>query len=133
MASDEHFFPRLLQRNVREFFYIIRDRTAFTCFERKPIERMWTKREQIGELADARESRLPKQLDRHSAFVGAQIKLNALNESRKISDDQDCFVLVLAEERQHLGVFGREQFECPAAECGVFLPQRDDPLHPPPE
>ena len=84
--------------------------------EREPVELVHAEREQVGQLADGGKRRLPEQLARLAALVGAEVQLDVLHAPRKVRHHQNGLVLVLADERQHVRVVGGEELDRAAAE-----------------
>src|SRR5580658_8854275 len=86
-------------------------------FERKPIKRMGSQRQEIGVLSDGWEFRPAKQLNGHRMLEGGQIQLDGLGEAGEIGDDQNRFVLVSQDIAENFAVLRLKKF-------AFSLPQR---------
>ena len=98
--------------------------------QREPVEAVRAEREVVAALGDRRELVPAEQLDGHHAAMLVQVEGDALGEPRQVGDHQHDLVVVLAGEREDLGVLREQELDVAAAEHLVLRPQRDDPPHP---
>src|SRR5579875_1879026 len=99
---------RRLRRSLK-FFRFLRRQNA------EPKEVVWTKGEQVRQLADRREAVFAPQLQRHHPVKFAQVELNELGKAREIVDAEDRLVLVAADEDQHAPIGGIDRLPGAAA------------------
>src|SRR5689334_11335283 len=67
-----------------------------TVLQQEPVEAARRQREQVGQLADAREVRAPEHLDRVAALVLAEIELDRLRGPGEVVHAQRDVLLPLA-------------------------------------
>ncbi len=74
--------------------------------ETQPVEVVRTERQQVRQLADVREGRLPEELARHETPPAREVQLDVLGEPGQVGDHEDLLIVVGADERQHAVVVG---------------------------
>src|SRR6187551_2948229 len=96
----------------------------------EPEEVVRAERQEVGEIADAREVDSPDELDRDATAIAREVELHVLREPREVRDAQDRDPLVLAHVREDAPILGMAELERPAAETGVLAADADHPLRP---
>src|SRR6188472_1261447 len=96
----------------------------------EPEEVVWTERQEVGQLADAREVDPPDELDRDPPFVSREIELDVLGEARQVRDAEDRDALVLAHVGQDAPVLGMAERQGAPSEHRVPAPDAEHPLRP---
>src|ERR1700733_9433505 len=98
--------------------------------ELEPEEAARAERQQVGELADAREARVPEQLDGIAPLEGAQIELDRLSRASHVVHAKDLIVLEGAQVGEDARVRRLDPLIASEAEHGVLLAQRDEAMQP---
>src|SRR3984885_8174281 len=98
--------------------------------ELEPEEATGAEREQIGELADAWEARVPEQLNRIAALERAQIELHRLRRASDVVHAQDLVVLEGAQVGEDARIGGLDRFVGTEDDHRVLLAERDEAMQP---
>ena len=101
--------------------------------QREPDEPVRAEGQEVRLVRDLRKPRAAEHLLGDDARVVLQVQLDVLDEPRQVGNHQDALILVLADERQDLGIVGTQQTERAPAEGPERLAQGDQPLDPPQE
>src|SRR5205085_9237200 len=71
--------------------------------------------------------------DRHAAGKVCQVELHRLREAGEIYHDENRFIFVATQERQHFWIIGEKEMKRAAREGFEIFPHRDYAAHPPEE
>src|SRR2546428_5782171 len=93
--------------------------------------RMRTERQDVGRFLDRWKRIAAEHLDRRASQKIREVELNDLSEAGKVYHDEDGFVSVATQERQHFWIVGEKEMECAARERFEIFPHPDDTTHPP--
>src|SRR5947209_9343463 len=96
----------------------------------EPEEAAGAQRQQVRELADPREARVPEHLDRIAPLVGGEIELDRLGGAGHVVDAQHDVVLEAADVGEDARVGRLDRLVGAEAEHRVLLAQRDEPVKP---
>src|SRR4051794_12320148 len=103
---------------------------VISLLQLEPEESARRQREQVRQLADAREARAAIELDRIAALPVRQVELDGLCRARHVVDAENDVVLVAADVREDAPVRRLERPVVAQAEDRVFLAQRDEAARP---
>ena len=125
-AFEQHEHRQFLRRQP----LLVPDRRRRVGRELEDVVAVARQRHQVRELADRRERRAARHLDRHAALEPREIELDRLRRAREVRDAQHGFAVVLAQVREHLAVAGLEENERAAAERLEALADLDQAARP---
>src|SRR5688572_2232755 len=94
------------------------------------MERVRRERERVGLLADRWTGCLAEQFYGPASTESRQIELDMLEEAGKVGNNQDGFVVITTDERQHLAILGGEELHAALPERRRAFAQGDELLHP---
>ena len=97
----------------------------------EPIENMRTQSDEVRLCANGRELRVAELLDRRHPLERTEVQLCVLRQTRQVRHHQQHFILVSADEGQHLAVIRVKEFQRSAAKGLEPLPLGDQAPHPP--
>ena len=94
----------------------------FGAKQPEPEEVVRAERQQIRQVADARETVLAPQLERNMPVELAQIELHELREARQVVDAEDRLVAIAPQKHEHATIRRVDGFPRAATERLVLLP-----------